>query len=398
MGDGNDLGTARIIRIAPFPFKVIVKKDRLLNKLAAAFKNSPVAFAIDLPDGESRVFGNGEVGFRLKVSDERACWAFASLDEGRIADAYINGYFNFEGDIVKALDMRAQLTDNHAFHGLWRFIQPLLFGQVYTNARAIPFHYDMSHEFFLSFMGEDRCYSHAIFEDANEPLETAMRRKFDYCIEACELGPGSRVLEVGPGWGAFTAHAAARGINVTGITISKASQNFLNDLKKRLGLEWTVLFGDFLAHQTDEPYDAVVTMGIMEHLPDYPRVVKQFDRLTRPGGKVYVDACASRRKFDLCSFMYRRVYRGNTSCLVLHDFLEAAARFRFRLGDVFNDTDSYRLTCQRWAEKLESVRDEVVAKFGDNAYRRFHLYLWGAVHTFGVDGTQAHRLVLHKPA
>ena len=57
-----------------------------------------------------------------------------------------------------------------------------------------------------------------------------------------------------------------------------------------------VLNQDFLEYASPEPYDAIVILGVMEHLPDYPAVLRQFQRLLKPGGRVYFDASAFREK------------------------------------------------------------------------------------------------------
>ena len=44
------------------------------------------------------------------------------------------------------------MGDRHYIVTLWRFLQPLLFGQVRTNRTAISDHYDIDSGFFLSFL------------------------------------------------------------------------------------------------------------------------------------------------------------------------------------------------------------------------------------------------------
>ena len=52
------------------------------------------------------------------------------------------------------------MKDFHPVVAAWRFIQPLLFGQIHTNKRAISAHYDIDPEFFLSFLDpETPCYT-----------------------------------------------------------------------------------------------------------------------------------------------------------------------------------------------------------------------------------------------
>jgi cyclopropane-fatty-acyl-phospholipid synthase len=65
---------------------------------------------------------------------------------------------------------------------------------------------------------------------------------------------------------------------------------------------------------------------------------------------------------------------------------------------VADDRHSYFLTFKHWALKFEANRERVIARFGQRNYRRFHMYLWGSVHSFLTDVLQCYRVVLEKPA
>ncbi len=67
---------------------------------------------------------------------------------------------------------------------------------------------------------------------------------------------------------------------------------------------------DFLAYRSSDPYDAIVILGVLERLPDYPAVLRQVQRLLKPGGRVY---------------------------LCLHDFLCAVAMSPLEVLTVDND-------------------------------------------------------------
>jgi len=79
-------------------------------------------FAIRTPDGNVTSFGEGTPVFTVTVSDERAIRVLASLDEGNIANAYVKGWFDVEGDFTRFYDLRTQLTDKHFMQWAWRFI------------------------------------------------------------------------------------------------------------------------------------------------------------------------------------------------------------------------------------------------------------------------------------
>jgi cyclopropane-fatty-acyl-phospholipid synthase len=369
----------------------------LLSRLERTFADLPFGFTVAIPGEPDRLFGLGPSAFRLVLRDGDALVPLASLDEGRIAEAYMDGAFDVQGDILRMLDLRARLSDHHPAAFAWRFLQPLLFGQIRANAAAIRKHYDLDAELYLSFLDETRCYTQGIFLDREEPLAAAIHRKFDFAIDACGLTPGSHLLEVGPGWGAFTEYATRRDIRVTAVTNSKKSKEFVEDLGGSLGLRWDVVLSDILEYRPGERYDAVVLMGIMEHLPDYPAILARLQALVKPGGHVYLDASATRVKFEHSSFIYRHIYPANHSFLALHDLLAAVAKTPLHLRSVHDDRENYHLTFLRWARRFERNRDAVVRRFGEREYRRFHLYLWGSAHCFLVDTLQCYRVVLTRP-
>ena len=355
-------------------------------------------FSIELPDGAKRNIGEGEPQFEVALHTDRAIKALSSLDEANIAEAYLQGDIDLDGDMISPFALRASLDDRHPIIAAWRFIQPLIFGQVFTNKAAIKLHYDLDANLFLSFLDPVLpAYSQGIYENDDETLETALRRKFEYATEMCELGKSKRVLEIGPGWGAFASHALPQGIDFTGLTISEVSQTFINEKLSEYRDSFNILLQDFLEYDPKEKFDSIVIMGVIEHLPNYERVLKKFDHLLKPGGLVFLDGSAARKKYELSTFMVRYIYPGNHSFLVLDDFINKVAKTPFEMLEIQNDRHSYYLTFKQWAENLEKNKDAVIRNFGDFEYRRFRLYLWGATYEFLSRNLDCYRMVLYKP-
>jgi cyclopropane-fatty-acyl-phospholipid synthase len=355
------------------------------------------SFEICLWGDISYLFGKGEPVVKIVINDHDGLAALGGFDELRICEAYMEGSLDVVGDMLGFVSLRRVLSDTHPLHSLWRRIAPLFIGRVQTNRQAIASHYDFDSEFYLTFMDSTRCYSQAVFERSDEALEAAQHRKLDFAIDACGLKPGDRVLDVGGGWGAFTEHAGRRGIKVTSLTVSRQSEQFLTDLVSQLQLPCGVLNHDFLEYSSPEAFDAIVILGVMEHLPDYPAVLRQFQRLLKPGGCVYLDASASREKYSKPTFVSRYIFPGDHSYFCLHDFLAAVGKTPLEVLTVHNDRHSYYLTCKAWAENLESARDEVISRWGETLYRRFRLYLWGSAYAFLSRGMDAYRVVLQRP-
>ena len=343
-------------------------------------------------------FGQGTPSFSVRLNNRNAVRAITSLDQVTFADAFLAGDIDIDGDMLRPFELRQSLGDRHPLTTVWRFLQPLLFGQVRTNRAAITSHYDIDPQFFLSFLDpKTPCYTQGVYASATETLDAATIRKFDYCYERLGLKPGDRILEIGPGWGAWFEYASRRGIKCTGISISQTSIDYLKQRARELGHDWELINVDLLAYQTDRKYDAIVIMGVIEHLPQYDRVLAKFATLLKPGGNIFLDGSACTRKYELSSFMVKYIYPGNHSFLVLHDFLDKLAGTPFHVLEIFNDRYSYFLTFQQWARNFDANREFVVERFGEFNYRRFRLYLWGAAYEFLSRSLDCYRMIIHYP-
>ncbi len=368
--------------------------DALINRVG----DIPTTFTIELPGGEQRTIGKGEPEFHVGIRNERALRALRTLDEANISEAYLHGDIDIDGDMLKPFTLRTALYDRHPLVLAWRFIEPMLFGQVYTNKQAIASHYNIDPKLFLSFLDPVfPAYSQGVYEHDDEPLSKALERKFDWAIEKCELGPGKRVLEIGPGWGAFAGHALQAGVRFTGITNSEVSQSYLRGKLANFGDNFNIELSDFYEYEPEEPFDAIVIMGVIEHLPNYERVLKKFSRLIKPGGRIFLDGSAAKKKYELSTFMVRHIYPGNHSFLVLDDFLNKLAKTDLEVKEIHSDRWSYFLTFRQWARNLDANAAYVRSTFGEFEFRKFRLYLWGATNEFLQRSLDCYRMILEKP-
>ncbi len=163
--------------------------------------------------------------------------------------------------------------------------------------RNISAHYDLSNEMFELFLDPSLTYSSALFENLTPAptwaaLEAAQLRKIDAILDAVGAGPGSRILEIGTGWGTLAIRAAERGADVTTITISVEQADLAS---KRVALAGVadrveVALRDY-REQTGQ-FDAIVSVEMIEavgerYLPTYVRAI---DRLLAPHGRAAVQA------------------------------------------------------------------------------------------------------------
>ena len=379
-----------------------------LSRVARSFENryrnfsarSPaVPFAIRDPDGNESVIGDQPPRFTLSAGNRRGMSALGTLDSLVITEAYLTGAIDIEGDIEAVLSMRDFFVDQHPLVTAWHMLWPKIRGQEKVDARNISQHYDIDPDFFLAFLDRrHRCYSHGVFQCDDEPLEDGITRKLEFALESVEAQPGDRILDVGGGWGAFTEYAGRKDIHVTSLTISRVSEHFLNEIIAREKLPCEVRYEHLHDHRPANRYDSIVILGVTEHLPDYERTLALYRSLLKPGGKIYLDASAMRKKYDLSSFLRKHIYPGNGSPMCLHDYLRAVATSPFRLQCVHDDRHNYALTAKHWAERFDTARTEIERRWGASQYRKFRLYLWGCYDGFKRDDLQAYRVVLGLPS
>lgn len=378
--------------------------DPVLQKLRRRFESLEERglptrpFAVRLEDGTVSVVGEGEPAFTLGLADARGRRALASFDELSIAEAYMLGDLDIDGEMLAALRFRPMLSDRRPLHYLWQtHLQPLIFGQESRDERWISSHYDIDPDFFVLWLdSEIRAYSHGHFEQDGESLEAGMLRKFQYAFDATGMQPGWKVLDIGGGWGSFQQFAGDRGVHVTSLTISKESEAYMNRLIEEKGYPGRAILQHLLRWDTDDKFDAIVNLGVTEHLPDYRRTLAQYQRLLKPGRRIYLDAYSGARH-GMPSFISKWVFEGNTSPLNLERYLHELASTPFELMEIVNDRHNYFLSCKKWAENLEAVEKEVVSRWGEHLFRRFRLYLWAAANSFRTGTLEAHRMVLELP-
>jgi cyclopropane-fatty-acyl-phospholipid synthase len=349
---------------------------------------------IELLDGSVLRSGGGTPRFRVRVRTPRGLAALALRDEMLVGEAYLDGHLDLEGDLMAAFELRDALHDRRPARFIWdNYLQSMLFGQERKDADWIAEHYDEDPEFYLTFLDVHRCYSHGYFTSDDESLDSATERKLATALRESGARPGDRVLDIGAGWGAFTEYAGKRGVQVTSLTISKQSEQYVQGLIDRERLPCRVLREHLLSHRPDAPYDAIVNLGVTEHLPDYAATLAQYERLLRPGGRIFLDACAAEQR-SFRSFVRKHIWPGNATPLVLHEYVREINRSRLSLISVVDDRHSYYLTTRHWAERLERARPTIVARWGERQFRRFQVYLWGCAAGFQSRALDAYHWVL----
>jgi cyclopropane-fatty-acyl-phospholipid synthase len=245
-----------------------------------------------------------------------------------------------------------------------------------AGARAnIHRHYDLSNDLFAAFLDESMTYSAAWFEPGDD-LHTAQLRKIDAVLDYAEVGPGSRVLEIGTGWGELAVRAARRGADVTTLTISTEQRDLALRRIQAAGVadRVDVQLRDY--REASGSYDAVVSVEMIEAVGEeyWPAYFTTLNRLLAPGGRVGLQAItmphdrleATRQSH---TWITKYIFPGGRllSVPAVEQHVRAAGlaiTARRRLGG------HYARTLELWRERFTAAGDRVGELGFDETFRR----------------------------
>lgn len=215
--------------------------------------------------------------------------------------------------------------------------------------------------------------------DPNTPYETAQRNQAEHLLDLAGCERGSRLLDVGCGYGRILEAAAERGVFGRGITISRPQMEYC----RRRGLKVCQLDYRELPHEVDGQFDCVIANGSIEHFVQaedaaagrandlYTEMFEIFHRMLDP------ESDSARLVTTVIHFGDVRIdprdmlhapthfVRGSSEqhyALLVRTFggfypevgqLETCAAGRFALVAEEDGTEDYRLTSEHWLTALQ---------------------------------------------
>ncbi|HET6817359.1 MAG TPA: cyclopropane-fatty-acyl-phospholipid synthase family protein [Mycobacteriales bacterium] len=258
-----------------------------------------------------------------------------------------------------------------------------------NGSRAnIAAHYDLSNELFAAFLDPTMSYSSAWFDtesdvDSADDLEGAQVRKIDAMLDLARVKAGTRLLEIGSGWGALAIRAGQRGAHVTSITLSAEQMQLARRRVEEAGLADLVEIRVQDYREVQGSFDAIVSVEMIEAVGEayWPDYFKTLDRLLAPGGTASIQAItmahdrllATRRSFG---WIQKYIFPGGLipSLRAIDESLAAHTTLRVVQGRELRQ--HYARTLRLWRERFIDASPRLRAHgFDERFHRMWEFYL-----------------------
>ena len=249
------------------------------------------------------------------------------------------------------------------------------------SRRNIEAHYDLSNDLFASFLDETLTYSSALFDRTrslwSQSLEEAQLRKVHTILDEARVTRGTRVLEIGTGWGTLAIEAARRGARVTTLTLSAEQAALAAERVAEAGLSDLVEIRLQDYREVEGTFDAIVSVEMIEAVGEeyWPTYFQTLDRHLAPGGVAAIQAILMSHDRYLATrnswgWIQKHIFPGGLipSLRAVDD--SAQRHTALRVGQVDAFGLHYAETLRRWRERFLERWPEIHGHGFDEEFRR----------------------------
>ncbi|OYU26582.1 SAM-dependent methyltransferase [Paucibacter aquatile] len=367
---------------------------------------------VQLPDGSSAHFGGSE-GPRaaLRIRDWAVCAAALRSGDIGFAESFVAGHWSTP-DLRALLELfvrNREALDAVIFGSWWGALLHRVKHLLNRNSRAgsrknIHAHYDLGNAFYRLWLDPSMNYSSAWFAgDSQRSLTEAQTAKMRRALEECQIGPGSRVLEIGCGWGAV-AETATRdfGAHLTGVTLSSEQLAWAQERLAGAGLaaQADLRFQDY-RDIADPAFDAVVSIEMFEAVGReyWDGYFQTVAAKLKPGGRACIQTITIRddlfeRYARSSDFIQQYIFPGGMLPSP-SQFRAHAAKAGLRVVNELAFGQDYARTLHQWREAFLHQEGPVRELGFDTRFMRlWEFYLAYCEAAFAADNTDVMQFTL----
>ena len=361
------------VPVAPTAARAVL---RLLSRLQDG------TLELRLPDGTRTRFGAASseaVAASLRISDWNVFARALNSGDIGLAEGYIEGEWD-SPDLTALLELLIANRDEleRVVYGSWwgsllyRLRHALNRNSRRGSAKNIHAHYDLGNPFYALWLDPSMSYSSAWFEgDASRTLAEAQYAKMRRALREAGVGSGTRLLEIGCGWGALAQIAAGEfDAQVTGVTLSREQLQWAQQRVAGAGVASRCElrlqdYRDLAARHANEPFDAIVSIEMFEAVGReyWDTWFATLRSCLKPGGRACVQTITIRddlfeRYARSTDFIQQYIFPGGLLPSVAV-FEANARRHGLRVERKFAFGLDYAQTLRRWHTAFDRNEENV---------------------------------------
>ena len=262
----------------------------------SALKNIKHGFLeIKKVNGEVLKFGNPDDNLKvfLEIKDESLNYNLIKSGSVGLGESYMKDFFitNNLSDLIELTAKNINII--YKFSGIFdlpfiNFLKNKIIKNTKNRSKEnIAKHYDLGNDFFSLWLDKTLTYSSAIFENPKQDLFNAQNNKYQKLIDLLKPTNGSKILEIGCGWGGFAEYLGTNyDVKLDCITISKKQFEFAKERIHKCGLNEKVNIEIKDYRDLKSKYDHIASIEMIEavgqnYLDSYFNTIK--NNLTSSG-------------------------------------------------------------------------------------------------------------------
>ena len=337
------------------------------------------------PDGTRQTFGDGSPRVTWAIRTPRTMLKILVNPEANLGETYMNEEWDVEeGELVDLLTiLRTNLEPAIGGRSVTALLAPAAtvfksWNTVRASLQNVSHHYNLDEALFRAFLDQNMHYSCAYFRESDMTLEAAQVAKSEHIRGKLCLEPGSRVLDIGSGWGSLAMHLAERAdVNVTGLTLSSEQARVASAEAERRGLSDRVEFRlqDYRQHRGE--YDGVVSVGMFEHVGrrNFDRFFDTVRTLLAPDGVALIHTIGhTGAPVPTNPWIGRHIFPGGY-IPAASEVIRAIERSDLAPSDVEVWRRHYAATLREWNRRFQASRETFQNSHGERFCRMWEFYL-----------------------
>ncbi len=283
------------------------------------------------------------------------------------------------------------------------------------SRKNIHAHYDIGNAFYTEWLDPTMTYSSALYSSPASPLapdlddvqslSIAQTAKYQRILDQLKLPAGSKVLEIGFGWGGFAEQAAHNDLHVIGLTLSTEQMRYAQERLASAGLAEQADFSlrDYrdIGQNSNGQFDGIVSIEMFEAVGEeyWSGYFECLKRNLKPGGKAVIQTITiAEELFDdyrvSSDFIQQYIFPGGmlpTPSI----FRQQAERVGLKVTDTFAFGQDYARTLQAWLRSFYAKEREIRAQgFNVEFMRTWAFYLAYCIAAFRNANTDVIQFTL----